>query len=83
MSRKEGGDASRGGGSSSRGTGGSGSSSQSDGPLVSREEFLQLFQAIGEMKGQLSSMKRDLSEDRADADDRLVKKLWLEKNLFF
>ena len=66
MSRKDGGDASRGGGSSSRGTGGSGSSS-SDGPPVSREEFLQLFAAIGDMKGQLSSMKRDLSQDRADA----------------
>ena len=83
MSRKDGGDASRGGGSSSRGAGGSGLSSQSDGPPVSRDEFLQLFAAIGEMKGQLSSMKRDLSQDCADADNRLVKKLRLEKKQSF
>ena len=69
MSRKDGGDTCRGGGSSSRGAGGSGSSSQSDGPPISTDEFFQLFAAIGEMKGQLSSMKRDLSQDRVDADD--------------
>ena len=35
------------------------------------------------MQGQLTSMKKDLSQDRVEADDQLVKRLRLEKKQVF
>ena len=61
-----------------------GPSSRGDGSqAVSREEFQRLFSAIGDMQSQLTSMKRDLSQDRVEADDRLVKRLRLERKTSF
>ena len=61
-----------------------GPSSRVDGSqAVSREEFRHLFTAIGDMQSQLSSMKRDLSQDRGEVEDRLVKHLRLERKTSF
>ena len=50
---------------------------------VTREEFDRLFSAISDVKGQISSMKRDLTKERDEANDQLVKRLKLEKKTVF
>ena len=47
---------------------------------VSREEFDRLF---SDMKGQISSMKRDLAKERDEANAQLLKRLKLEKKTVF
>lgn len=54
-----------------------------DGVNVSREEFHRLFSAISDVKGQISSMKRELTKERDEANDQLVKRLKLEKKTVF
>ena len=58
-------------------TGQGGSKSQS------RDEFRQLFSAITDVQGQLASMKEEISQGRAEADERLVKRLKLDKKTNF
>ena len=50
---------------------------------VSREELDRIFTALGDVKGQLDSMKKDIARDREEATDRLVKKLKLDKKTVF
>ena len=50
---------------------------------VSREEFQRLLSAIADMKGQLTNLKRDLSQERSEADERLVKRLKADKKTGF
>ena len=37
---------------------------------VSREELDRIFTALGDVKGQLDSMKKDIARDREEATDR-------------
>ena len=60
-----------------------GTSRQLGGTNVTREEFDRLFSAISDVKGQISSMKRDLTKERDEANDQLVKRLKLEKKTVF
>ena len=68
---------------SSDGSRNPGTSRQPSGTNVSREEFDRLFSAISDVKGQISSMKRDLAKERDEANDQLVKRLKLEKKTVF
>ena len=54
-----------------------------DGVSVSGEELHRLFSAISDVKGQISSMKRDLTRERDEANDQLIKRLKLEKKTVF
>ena len=47
---------------------------------LSAEQLAEVMQAVKEgMREEISSLKRELASDRESADDRLVKKLKLEK----
>ena len=59
------------------------STAASGSQAVSREEFQRLFSAIADMKGQLTNLKRDLSQERSEADERLVKRLKADKKTGF
>ena len=50
---------------------------------ISREELDRILTALGDVKGQLDSMKRDIARDRKEANDRLVKRLKLDKKAVF
>ena len=50
---------------------------------VSREEFQRLFSTIADKKGQLTNLKHDLSQERSEADERLVKHLKANKKTVF
>ena len=50
---------------------------------VSREELDRIFTALGDVKGQLDSMKKDIARDREEANDRLVKRLKPDKKAVF
>ena len=56
---------------------------EDDGVSVSSEELHRLFSAISDVKGQISSMKRELTRERDEANDQLVKRLKLEKKTVF
>ena len=43
----------------------------------------RLFSAISDVKGQISSMKRELTRERDAANDQLVKRLKLESKTVF
>ena len=60
-----------------------GTSRQPSGTNITREEFDRLFAAISDVKGQISSMKRDLTKEWDEANDQLVKRLKLEKKAVF
>ena len=53
-----------------------------DGP-VTQSEFRRLFSAITNVQGQLSSMKSEMSRDRQEADDRLVKRMKIQQSTVF
>ena len=59
------------------------STAASGSQAVSREEFQRFFSAIDDMKGQLTNLKRDLSQERSEADERLVKRLKADKKTVF
>ena len=50
---------------------------------VSREEFTVMFGAIQNMQNQMTAMKRDLVEERTEANELLVKRLKLDKKPLF
>ena len=62
---------------------GAGTSREGNGASVSRDGFQRLLAAITGTQGQLSTMKAELSKERAEADERLVKQLKLESNTIF
>ena len=50
---------------------------------VSRDEFAVMFGAIQNMQKQMTAMKRDLVEERTEANELLVKRLKLDKKPLF
>ena len=50
---------------------------------VSHAEFSQLLSAMKGIQDQMTAMKRELSEERDAADERLVKKMRLDKGIQF
>ena len=55
----------------------------SHGELVSHAEFSQLLSTMKGIQDQMTAMKRELSEERDAADERLVKKMRLDKGIQF
>ena len=53
---------------------GAGTSREGNGASVSRDEFQRLLAAISGVQGQLSTIKAELSKERAEADERQVKR---------
>ena len=53
----------------------SGRRDPSDNGPITGSEFRRLFSAITDVQGQLSSMKSEISRDRQEANDRLVKRM--------
>lgn len=51
--------------------------------LVSQAEFERLMSAMKEIEDQMKSMKRELCDEREAADERLVKKMRLDKGVTF
>lgn len=60
-------------------TGGSGESSSG----VSKEEFSRLMASMNDIKEQMMTWRKELSDERDAADDRLVKKMRLDKGIQF
>ena len=54
-----------------------------EGSGVSKEVIDQLMGAMKGIEDQMRSMKRELSDEREAADDRLVKKMRLDKGIHF
>jgi hypothetical protein len=50
---------------------------------VTKAEFSELLSAMNAVKEQMKEMKRSLSEDRDAADERLVKKMRMDKGVQF
>ena len=53
-----------------------------DGP-VTWSKFRRLYSTISDVQGQLSSMKMEMSRERREADDRLVKRMKLQHTTIF
>ena len=53
------------------------------GAPVTKAEFSELLSAMNAVKEQMKEMKRDLSDERDAADERLVKKMRLDKGVQF
>ena len=60
-------------------TGGSGKSSSG----VSKEEFSRLMASMSDIKEQMMTRRKELSDERDAADERLVKKMRLDKGIQF
>ena len=58
-------------------TGRSGESSSG----VSKEEFSRLMASMNDIKEQMMTWRKELSDDRDAADERLVKKMHLDKGI--
>ena len=57
----------------------SGSEDEAAPGAVTKAEFGRLLTAIAGIQDQMQSMKRELAEDREAANERLVKRIRLEK----
>ena len=55
------------------------SGSEDEAAPVTKAEFGRLLTAIPGIQDQMQSMKRELAEDREAANERLVKRIRLEK----
>lgn len=64
-------------------TEGSSSATGSSAAAVTQAQFNQLMTAMNSVQSQMAQMKRELSEDREAADERLIKKMRLDKGLQF
>ena len=60
-------------------TGGDGESSSG----VSKEEFSRLMASMNDIKEQMMTWRKELSDDRDAADERLVKKMHHDKGIQF